>query len=229
MTTESGSRLGTDAPTVDTTVNFWPSYIDMLTSVLMFFLLMYFVERYFSPESLAAIIAQQKRAPFVEAFEHAFAAEREKGTIGLDTDINLVRITFGDGILFKIEKSDLTAQGRRLLARLAKVFLDLHAANLAAGQSTPPYDEIRIEGHTDSSPMKSPTYPHDNWELSTARAQEVRQFLTGAFTPHLDDQLMSVNGYEATQPVSEDPALNRRIEIRIYFSGTLPDTGRASR
>ena len=42
---------------------------------------------------------------------------------------------------------------------------------------------IRIEGHTDNVPIKTPAYP-SNWELSTARATNIVQYLiTSPFLP----------------------------------------------
>ena len=76
---------------------------------------------------------------------------------------------------------------------------------------------IRIEGHTDSSPVRSQTYP-SNWELSSARACAVAKYLiqNQGFAPNI----ISVSGYAHTRPLNDNSSpslrvLNNRIEILI--------------
>lgn len=202
------------APTVDTEVNFWPGIIDMLTSLLMFFMLIYFVQHNVNPASLASQIAQQKQQRFTDAFHREFAAEIRRGDIRLASDVNLLQITFGDGILFTSGQYNLQRRGETMLHRLAHVVHQLDRSS-----ESPLYDQIQIEGHTDKTPLSSTTYPRNNWELSTARALGVLRFLTERCNPRLDEKTMSANGYAHTRPVHKQRSRNRRIEIRIYFSG----------
>jgi chemotaxis protein MotB len=202
------------APTVDTEVNFWPAMIDMLTSLLMFFLLVFFVGNRVNPAGLAAEIARQKQERFTDVFHREFAAEIERGEIGLVSDVNLLQITFGEEILFPVSEYRLQSRGMAMLRRLAYT---VHALDGASEEAV--YDQIQIEGHTDSTPMRHASYPRDNWELSTARALEVLRFLSERTSRPLDKKTMSANGYADTRPVSRRRAANRRIEIRIYFSG----------
>lgn len=202
------------APTVDTEVNFWPGIIDMLTSLLMFFMLIYFVQHNVNPASLATEIARQKQQKFNEIFEREFADAIARGEIHLDSDVNLLQITFGSEILFARGEYALQSRGEAILRRLAGVIVQLDEAS-----SSPLYDQIQIEGHTDTSTMWRRDYPRDNWELSTARALEVLRFLTARSFPRLNEQKMSANGYADTRPIHRVRSRNRRIEIRIYFSG----------
>jgi flagellar motor protein MotB len=202
------------APTVDTEVNFWPGIIDMLTSLLMFFMLIYFVEHNVNPASLATEIARQKQQRFDKIFEAEFAEEIRRGAIGLQPDVNLLQITFGEGILFQSGHYALQPHGEAMLRRLASVIHRLDATSKSRL-----YDQIQIEGHTDSTAMERPSYPHDNWELSTARALSVLRFLSERCHPPLEKRQLSANGYADTRPVHKQHARNRRIEIRIYFSG----------
>ena len=73
-----------------------------------------------------------------------------------------------------------------------------------------------VEGHTDSSPIHSSTYP-SNWELSGARASSVVRYLISRFK--FSPSLFSAVGYADTRPLEtsispKDPA-NRRVEILI--------------
>ncbi|MDA1315453.1 MAG: OmpA family protein [Acidobacteria bacterium] len=77
--------------------------------------------------------------------------------------------------------------------------------------------EIRLEGHTDDVPIRSSRFP-SNWELSSARAIEVMQFM--ARYPNLDESRMSVAGYGENRPIGENTtdagrATNRRVDIVI--------------
>jgi flagellar motor protein MotB len=202
------------APTIDTDVNFWPAMIDMLTSLLMFFMLIYFVQHNVNPASLAAEIAHGKQQRFTAIFNREFAAEIERGEIRLSPDVNLLQVTFGEEILFPLGQYRLQPRGELMLRRLSHAVHELDTSS-----ESPLYDQIQIEGHTDSTNMQHATYPHDNWELSSARSLEVLRFLSRRSSPPLDEHTMSANGYADTRPVGRARAKNRRIEIRIYFSG----------
>lgn len=75
---------------------------------------------------------------------------------------------------------------------------------------------IRIEGHTDSTPISNARYP-SNWELSTARASTVlARLIENGIAP----ERLSAAGYAGFQPVqdnstSEGRAQNRRVDIVI--------------
>lgn len=200
--------------TLHTRINYWPAMIDMLTSLLMFFLLIYFVEHNFSSASAELAVARQKQAQFTRVLQREFSREIAAGQVAYRPDLKLLQVRFGEGVLFRPGEHELLPQGRRLLGRLANVFasLDERGAQL--------YEQIQIEGHTDDVPARRSDYPHDNWELSTARATSVLRYLTRGARQPLEEDLMSVNGYADNRPVSGRRSLNRRIEIRIYFSGT---------
>lgn len=78
-------------------------------------------------------------------------------------------------------------------------------------------NRLRIEGHTDSIPIRSAEF-RSNWELSTARATNVVHFLidTAGFPP----EALSAVGYGEFQPVAdnktaEQRAKNRRVDIVV--------------
>lgn len=198
---------------VSTRVHYWPGLVDMLTSMLMFFLLVYFVESNFGSASAQLAIARQKQALFVSVLHREFAAEIAAGQVADSADLNLLQIRFGDGVLFEPGSYQLHPRGTALLLRLRDVFhrVDGQGSGLL-------YEQIQIEGHTDDLPFRRAVYPRDNWELSTARATAVMRFLTRGRRP-LEERRMSVNGYAHNRPVSGRRSRNRRIELRIYFSG----------
>lgn len=82
-----------------------------------------------------------------------------------------------------------------------------------------PSRRFMVVGHTDNLPVKSATYK-DNWELSTARAVTVTQFLASV---GLSPKMMMAAGHAEYDPVApnksrEGREKNRRIEIIL-----LPD------
>jgi chemotaxis protein MotB len=87
---------------------------------------------------------------------------------------------------------------------------------------------IRVEGHTDTVPIRGSLFP-TNWELSTARASRVVRFLIDGGVPQ---RRLSAAGYAALQPIdSNDTAAgrsrNRRVEIVLLRTrqGTAPQGG----
>jgi len=74
---------------------------------------------------------------------------------------------------------------------------------------------ISIEGHTDSTPIKSEQFP-SNWELSIERALNVLGFYINKSL--IDPQKLYVTGFADSLPVEknntpENRARNRRIEL----------------
>lgn len=74
---------------------------------------------------------------------------------------------------------------------------------------------IRIEGHTDNVPIRTPVFP-SNWELSTARAVNVLRYFIK--THKIDPQRLAAVGFGEYQPLASNNthanrAKNRRVEI----------------
>ncbi len=80
--------------------------------------------------------------------------------------------------------------------------------------------QLRIEGHTDSTPIANARYP-SNWELSSARASVVLgQFLARG----MPAAQLSLAGYGGERPIAnnatpEGRALNRRVDL-VILHGT---------
>jgi chemotaxis protein MotB len=115
-----------------------------------------------------------------------------------------------DDLLFPSGKADLDPGAHALLGEIAQ---------LLNVDSTHP---IEVEGNTDNVPIHSAQFP-SNWELSTARASTVVQYLmTSGVTPHR----LSATGYAEQRPIATEKtaagrARNRRVEIvmkRIFGS-----------
>jgi chemotaxis protein MotB len=75
---------------------------------------------------------------------------------------------------------------------------------------------VRVEGNTDSEPIHSAVYP-SNWELSTARADAVLEYLLGH---GVKPARLSVAGYGQQNPIASNDtasgrAANRRVDLVI--------------
>jgi chemotaxis protein MotB len=105
---------------------------------------------------------------------------------------------------FPAGRAELSAQARNVMLDLAQELRGL--PNL-----------IRVEGHTDDVPIHTPQFA-SNWELSTARATLVVQYLIEA--GGVDPARLAAAGYAEYRPrVSNDSpdarARNRRVDIVV--------------
>jgi len=78
--------------------------------------------------------------------------------------------------------------------------------------------DIRIEGHTDNSPINTPRFP-SNWELSASRAAAVVKYL---YSQGEDPRKLSAVGYGEYRPLYPNDSEahrreNRRIEIYVEY------------
>ncbi len=112
-----------------------------------------------------------------------------------------IKITLEDDLMFPAASAGLTPAGRKMLDRICTM---LKQTNLY----------VRIEGHTDNSPIATRKFP-SNWELSTARAVNVVKYL---IKKGIEPRRLSAAGYGAVKPVAPNfsasgRARNRRVEI----------------
>jgi chemotaxis protein MotB len=94
--------------------------------------------------------------------------ELKDGIDDLDIEINVektvVFISISDKLLFKKGSYNVTEKAYQVLSKVATV---------VNGQ---PEMDVMIEGHTDSTPMKT-TFIQDNWDLSVKRATAITRIL----------------------------------------------------
>jgi chemotaxis protein MotB len=81
-----------------------------------------------------------------------------------------------------------------------------------------------VEGHTDNMPISNERFP-SNWELSSARASNVVQYM---ISQGIDPMSIKASAYAETRPeapnedakgiaIPKNQAANRRIVVRIYY------------
>lgn len=121
------------------------------------------------------------------------------------------RFVFQSEVLFASGSADIGEAGKQQMLKLAETLKQVSAKF--------PEDIdwiLRIDGHTDRNPIATDKFP-SNWELSTARAISVVQFLAANGIP---SKRLAATGFAEFQPLdlSENPkafAKNRRIELKL--------------
>ena len=98
--------------------------------------------------------------------------------------------------------------GKATVREQAKGTLDKVAAALKRDYAG---KQIRVEGHTDSDPIKLSRWK-SNQELSLARADAVKKYLVSR---GIDANMVTTQGFGADRPKSNDKAANRRVEIVV--------------
>lgn len=134
-----------------------------------------------------------------------------KEVLGDRNDVRVVgdRFIFQSEVLFEIGSSELGEEGKKQLDHLVKALKEI----------TPKIPKdfkwiLRVDGHTDKIPIKSPKFP-SNWELSSARAIAVVQYL---ISQGVDPFHLVAAGFGEHQPLTvkeDDIAKNRRIEFKL--------------
>jgi chemotaxis protein MotB len=109
-----------------------------------------------------------------------------------------------DDILFAPGKADLTEASKHVLSNLAVILRELP-------------NDIRIEGHTDNTPINTSLFP-SNWHLSQARATSTVFYLIQ--NEKLNPDKISTVGNAEYKPIAandtpEHRSQNRRVDIVI--------------
>jgi chemotaxis protein MotB len=133
------------------------------------------------------------------------AAQAPDVTVGTDRE----------GIVIRLSGSYLFDSGRAELKPNSMGVLDVIASELR-----PLPNDIRVDGHTDSTPIDSPRYP-TNWELSSARALAVTRYLSEVDGVRAGRLIAA--GFGEFRPLApndsrEHRAMNRRVEIHLLSS-----------
>jgi chemotaxis protein MotB len=138
---------------------------------------------------------------------------RLRAILGNRPDIRIVgdRFVFQSEVFFDTGQAILRPEGRAELDKLAAALLELEKQIPAEIAWV-----LRVDGHTDVRPIASPQFP-SNWELSSARAIAVVQYLINR---GVSPQRLVAAGFGEFQPLdierTEDAfRRNRRIELKL--------------
>ncbi len=123
------------------------------------------------------------------------------------------RFVFSSEVLFDRGSADIGMEGKLQLDAISKVLKDI-------SQKIPEDINwvLRVDGHTDKTPVSQSSIFNDNWELSQARSLSVVKYMIN--THGIDPKRMSAAGFGEHQPISfsnskDALAKNRRIEFKL--------------
>lgn len=138
---------------------------------------------------------------------------RLREILGDRDDIQIVgdRFRFQSELFFDTAEAEIGPEGRRQLDDVATALLEI-----ADEISNDLPWILQVEGHTDRRQIRTERFP-SNWQLSTARAQSIVDYLIDRGVP---PERLSATGFAEFHPVDDgDDAealrRNRRIELRI--------------
>jgi len=189
------------------------SYVDVLTVLLIFFLVA-------AAKSLELPPAMRIAAPAAPAIPQAPAEPRRTNLIraqerlreqGLEPRLEprgLV-ITLPQVILFSSGEDAVTTAALPTLARIADVLRDIP-------------NNVRLIGHADTVPIHNQRFA-SNWDLSMARSRKILEVLSSRYG--IAESRLSITSYGPYRPIAPNDtadgrASNRRVEILILDEST---------
>ncbi len=151
-----------------------------------------------------------------EGYEQRITEQFEALKINLkqEVDAGLAKIEMIDEkIVIKLASQDSFDSG---FAKIKSSFLPTLGRVRAAVSGTP--ERITVSGHTDNVPIMFSDRFRSNWDLSSARASAVADFMLQ--DPDIQQNRLRVYGFSDTRPAADNDtregrAENRRIEIEI--------------
>ena len=140
---------------------------------------------------------------------------RLREVLGTQEGVRIVgdRFVFSSEILFGAGSADLGEGGKDEIRKVANIILDV------ADQIPEGIDWVlRVDGHTDKTPVSGFGLYKDNWALSQARALSVVKYLIEDLG--IPANRLAANGFGEFQPIAlgnspEALAQNRRIELKF--------------
>jgi len=141
-------------------------------------------------------------------------AHGDVAAIELTSDARGLVISLPEDGSFPIGRAEPTPAAQTVLAEIAAVL-------------SPEPNPIRVEGHTDDTPIRSAEF-QSNWDLSTARATRVVQYFIER--AGLSPVRLSAAGYGEYKPrvPNDSPASrarNRRVDIVVLAADDVRATG----
>ena len=181
------------------------NYADLMTELVCFYLIMYAMSA-----SLSKPIQEAKKE-----VEETMKKDEVAGDVKITKDGLVISLQEqGYNVFFESGSAELTDQMKGILDQLAPTFDKLGKRN----------HDIIVEGHTDDVPIKTPKFA-SNWELSSARALNVVQYLVNKH--HYPAAHIAATGYgdnlNLARTTDEDLTGWRARNRRVVFVVKNPD------
>ena len=177
------------------------SFADLMTQLLLFSILTVTLTGIAQADQ-----AEEQMAGLSGAARELQQLIKKRGledSMAIDLSADRVVIRLESNVLFDPGKALLTAGAVDVLGDLVRLLGQLG-------------NDLRVEGHTDDVPIRTPQFP-SNWELSSARAISVVQYME---QHGVESGRLSAAGYGEFHPIAANDsatnrATNRRVEIVI--------------
>jgi chemotaxis protein MotB len=142
--------------------------------------------------------------PSLKVLTEELKKEIESGKIQINMEPRGLVVSFNQAALFPSGEDIISPEAYEDLEKIARAIHKLP-------------NPVRLEGHTDSVPIRTPRF-RSNWELSAARSIALVELLSSRFG--VERERMSIAGYADIAPVAsneteEGRARNRRANIVI--------------
>ncbi|MBC7455776.1 MAG: flagellar motor protein MotD [Massilia sp.] len=153
---------------------------------------------------------RERLTMLARALSSTLAPLVKEGKVRVTQNSRGVSVEINASVLFESGDATLTDDSKEALRALAVLLKDDPHA-------------LQVEGHTDTTPIRSPAFA-SNWELSAARAAAVVRLFIDSGVPA---NRLTVVGHGANIPVAPNDAQdgrarNRRVAVTILSA--LPDT-----
>lgn len=197
-------------------INRWViSYADLVTLLLALFLVMYAVNSTNLKQANNNIKAEVIKEHVVK-----MPSLQKELLQEFKTDENVTLLKDGRGLIIRMNDSILFGSAETEIQTPAKNTLN-KIIDILSKINNP----VIIEGHTDSLPIKSEKYS-SNWELSTARATSVINYIVDS--KRINPKRLSAVGYGEFMPLAENTSnsgrmKNRRVDIIILDNNNIGD------
>ena len=200
--------------------NFLITYADMVTLLLVIFVLMFTVSKMDENKFAEALSSFQTKRMRIESVNVRLnknelkMLQRVRELVKDNVDAESLVRSDTRTILHRLPTSDLFAPGEAFFNEGAEdLIINTIQEDMKEGVK-----QLMIDGHTDNVAMKSAKFP-SNWELSAARASKVARFIIDKLRFPPDRTV--VTGYGEFRPLLENSnddnrAANRRVEIKIF-------------
>ena len=121
------------------------------------------------------------------------------------------RFVFPSEVFFDVGSADVSPSGLLQLDKLADLLKELNTKIPSEIAWV-----LRVDGHTDKRPVRSPQFP-SNWELSAGRAIAVVKYL---ISKGISPERLVAAGFGEFQPIDKNDtdeafAKNRRLELKL--------------
>lgn len=213
----------------DEVTDYWMSYSDMMSALLLMFVLLLTISMMHFNENSATLKEQKDQLVMQEKrIESIIGVRRDivdklkqqfsESELEIKIDSQTGAITFSDGIFFDVNKNNIKKTGKDNL----KKFIPQYIGVLLDDMTRQYVSQIIIEGHTDTNG----TYMY-NLDLSQKRALEVTKYILGDGFEVISKEekenlrnILTANGRSFSQVIKDnngnvDMAKSRRVEFKF--------------